>query len=142
MPDPLMTLSIRQPWAWLICNRGKNVENRTWKTDYRGPLLIHAGLSMDHFALDILRAHGHAFPRDLKVGGIVGRVRLMGCVGPAVSCNSMWAQPDLFHWLLEDRAPVEFIPCKGRLNLFDLWKQAPDAAARFVELQQKAMVSA
>jgi hypothetical protein len=141
MPDPLMTLSIRQPWAWLICNRGKNVENRSWMTDYRGPLLIHAGLALDHFACDILRAKGHVIPYELKAGGIVGHVRLMGCVGPAISCNSMWAEEGQCHWLLEDRAPIEFIPCKGRLGLFDLWKHAPEAAARFVELQKKAMVS-
>jgi hypothetical protein len=34
-------LSIQNPWAPLICAGVKDVENRTWKTDYRGPLLIH-----------------------------------------------------------------------------------------------------
>ena len=33
-------LSVRQPWAWLICSRIKDVENRTWKTNYRGRLSI------------------------------------------------------------------------------------------------------
>ena len=36
------TLSVRQPYAALICAGVKTVENRTWKTDYRGRLLIHA----------------------------------------------------------------------------------------------------
>jgi hypothetical protein len=35
-------LSIKQPYAMLICAGIKTVENRTWKTDYRGKLLIHA----------------------------------------------------------------------------------------------------
>src|SRR5437763_5636355 len=35
-------LSIRQPWMWLIFAGGKILENRTWKTHYRGPLWLHA----------------------------------------------------------------------------------------------------
>lgn len=38
----MKTLSIRQPFASLICRGIKTIENRTWKTDYRGKLLIHA----------------------------------------------------------------------------------------------------
>jgi hypothetical protein len=41
-------LSVKQPYATLICAGIKTVENRTWKTDYRGKLLIHA--SGDSFA--------------------------------------------------------------------------------------------
>jgi hypothetical protein len=32
-------LSIRQPWAWLICHAGKNIENRPWRTQFRGRFL-------------------------------------------------------------------------------------------------------
>ena len=38
----MKTLSVRQPYATLICAGVKAVENRTWKTPYRGRLLIHA----------------------------------------------------------------------------------------------------
>jgi hypothetical protein len=38
----MKTLSIKQPFATLVCAGVKKVENRTWKTDYRGRLLIHA----------------------------------------------------------------------------------------------------
>lgn len=41
-------LTIRQPWASCIVEKGKRVENRTWSTDYRGPLLIHAGQGIDN----------------------------------------------------------------------------------------------
>lgn len=34
-------LTIRQPWAYAITHLGKRVENRTWNTNYRGPVLIH-----------------------------------------------------------------------------------------------------
>ena len=38
----MKTLSIRQPFASLICRGIKTIENRSWKTTYRGKLLIHA----------------------------------------------------------------------------------------------------
>ncbi|WP_245839042.1 ASCH domain-containing protein [Yersinia kristensenii] len=38
----MKALSIRQPWAWLIVNGYKDIENRTWNTKCRGPVLIHA----------------------------------------------------------------------------------------------------
>ena len=37
-------LSIRQPWAWAILHAGKDIENRSWRTAFRGEVLIHAGL--------------------------------------------------------------------------------------------------
>ena len=38
----MKTLSVKQPYASFICHGIKTIENRTWKTDYRGKLLIHA----------------------------------------------------------------------------------------------------
>jgi len=38
----MKTLSIRQPFASLICRGIKTIENRSWDTTYRGKLLIHA----------------------------------------------------------------------------------------------------
>ena len=42
----MKALSIRQPWAWLIVCGHKPLENRSWPTPYRGPLLIHAAKGM------------------------------------------------------------------------------------------------
>lgn len=41
----LKAISIRQPWAWLIVNGYKDVENRIWFANLRGRVLIHAGAS-------------------------------------------------------------------------------------------------
>jgi hypothetical protein len=40
-------LTLTQPWATLVAIGAKKIETRSWSTDYRGPLLIHAakGLS-------------------------------------------------------------------------------------------------
>lgn len=39
----MLALSIRQPWAWLIINGGKDIENRDWPTKFRSRILVHAG---------------------------------------------------------------------------------------------------
>lgn len=38
----MKALSIKQPWASLIAHGIKNIENRTWKTHFRGRIYIHA----------------------------------------------------------------------------------------------------
>jgi len=42
MITKMKTISIRQPFASLICRGIKTIENRSWDTTYRGKLLIHA----------------------------------------------------------------------------------------------------
>ncbi len=39
---PMKALTLHQPWASLIALGVKTIETRGWKTDYRGPLAIHA----------------------------------------------------------------------------------------------------
>ena len=48
----MRALSIRQPWAWLIVNGHKDIENRSWRTKYRGPFLVHAGLKVEKEVYD------------------------------------------------------------------------------------------
>lgn len=43
----MKAISIQQPWAWAILHAGKDVENRTWRTTYRGPVAIHASKAVD-----------------------------------------------------------------------------------------------
>jgi hypothetical protein len=38
----MKALSIKQPWAALIAHGIKDIENRTWKTKFRGKIYIHA----------------------------------------------------------------------------------------------------
>jgi ASCH domain len=43
----MKALTIRQPWAELILRGRKPFELRTWRTKYRGPLVIHAAAKID-----------------------------------------------------------------------------------------------
>lgn len=50
----MKTLSIMNPLSLLVVSGLKDIENRTWKTDYRGPLLIHSsgkGLGVGMFPI-------------------------------------------------------------------------------------------
>lgn len=124
---PPAALSIRQPWAWAIINAGKDVENRSWQTKFRGPVCIHAskGCTVDeHFwaARRISRyAQGLVVPdlRDLSRGGIIGVADIVDCVSASAS---RWFDGD-FGFVLANVRPVEFIPCKGALGFFK-WSRA------------------
>ncbi len=39
----MKALTLLQPWATLVAIGAKTLETRSWHTDYRGPLAIHAG---------------------------------------------------------------------------------------------------
>jgi len=43
----IKALSLYQPWAWLVVNGYKKIENRKWHTRYRGSVLIHASKRFD-----------------------------------------------------------------------------------------------
>lgn len=76
-------LSIRQPWAWLIVNGKKPVENRTWPTQVRGWIAIHAGktLASPEERIWIQRKFPQIpLPSNLDTGKIVGVAHLIDCV--------------------------------------------------------------
>lgn len=95
----------------------KPVENRTWKTSYRGDLLIHAALKFDHDGYDWIAnnmpdipLYNIQFPR----GGIIGSARVVDCVS---ECDSPWFSGPIGIMLANART-LPFMPYKGRLGLF------------------------
>jgi len=76
----MKVLSVRQPWAYLIVAGYKDIENRTWRTSYRGPLLIHSSQAVDPNDFPKQRAYiesaGIVIPEDLPRGAIVGAATL------------------------------------------------------------------
>ena len=47
----MKAITIKQPWATLIAKGYKEYEFRTWKTKYRGEILIHSGKVIDKKAM-------------------------------------------------------------------------------------------
>jgi len=118
----IQALSIRQPWAWLIVNGYKDVENRDWLTRKRGLVYIHAGLTLTKTEYeDAVDMAWVANPeivvpeqKELLRGGIVGTTEIKDCVS---SSDSIWFVGD-YGFNLENSKPCEFIPCKGSLSFF------------------------
>lgn len=117
----MKALSIRQPWAWLVVNGHKDIENRQWRTHTRGRVFVHAGKGMtrdDYLACeiciaDITNVKLPAF-EDLQRGGIVGTVEIIDCVDQDASS---WFFGE-YGWVLKDARPLPFQPCKGALGFF------------------------
>ena len=77
----MKVLSIKEPYATLICNGKKLIETRSWKTNYRGELYIHASLSK--ITKDVLNNEEVMRVLDndsLNYGMIICKCRLVDCV--------------------------------------------------------------
>ena len=124
----MKALSIRQPWAWLIMRGFKDIENRTWRTHYRGRVFIHASQTMTQlYYKDCITFVSRFNPRlarlvpsheSLKLfcGGIVGEVKITDCV---TASESPWFVGD-FGFVLFGAKPLPFRPLTGELGLFDV----------------------
>ena len=116
----MRALSIIQPWAWLIVNGHKDIENRTWHTHRRGTILVHAGKSIDHAAYEFLGWHHPAIadqvpgPKEIERGGIVGCCTILGCVERS---ESPWFFGP-FGFVLGAQRPLPFAPLRGQLGFF------------------------
>ncbi len=85
----MKALSIRQPWAWLICAGHKDIENRNWHTNFRGRIYVHASKTIDKVAycyvpLTLLPLPEIAY---CNLGSIIGEVDIIGCVDKS---DSLW----------------------------------------------------
>jgi hypothetical protein len=114
---PLQTkiISIKQPWASLIASGWKDVENRTWRTHYRGRLLIHASKRADDISHDeIERRFGDRPPPNLPTGGIVGVTEIVDCVEVS---KSRWHVRPNWGFLLINSRPLPFQAWPGALSI-------------------------
>lgn len=72
----MKTLTIKQPFATLIVEGLKEYEFRTWKTNYRGEILIHAGKAVDKKAMKKYEYLGLEYPK----GCIIGKATITDCI--------------------------------------------------------------
>lgn len=114
----IKAISIKQPWASLVAAGHKTVECRTWKTNYRGPLLICSSKG-DFEINDGLVAPG---------GYALGVVELLD-VRPMTKGDiehaylpEEWHENALkgFAWHVKKLYEIIPFPIKGKLNLFNV----------------------
>lgn len=129
-------IAIKQPWAWLIIrpditdgknrrilqtlNLLKDVENRTWRTHFRGTLGIHASRQIDLEGYRFIQSNysGVIHLLDVKefvYGSIIGSVTVKDVV--CRSTSRWYTGP--FGWLLSDPRPCQSVPWRGQQSLFD-----------------------
>lgn len=125
----MKALTVQQPWASLLlgiapaasptCAPGvKDIENRKWSTDYRGPLLIHSAKGFDVEAMNSLYdgVPDDRFPR----GCMLGLVNLDGMVPPGRDCGSPWGTREQWNWRVSrPRVFSRFISLRGQLGLWE-----------------------
>lgn len=117
----MKALTICQPYAELIARGDKIIENRTWPTAYRGPLVIHAGKSREWLEPDDLTDYP-----TMAFGAIVAIADLINCqrfeqlsvdLQRHEHANGPWC------FVLANVRRTAVIPYRGAQGFFDV----PDA---------------
>lgn len=106
----MKALSIKQPWASMIARGEKTIETRTWRTKYRGPLLI---VSSKKPAIKGLPAGMAMVVVDL----VDCRPMTRGADEEAARCD---VYPGAHAWVLENVREIPSFPVKGCLGFYEV----------------------
>lgn len=104
----MKALTVHPVYAMCIVGGQKTVECRTWKTSYRGPILICSSAKKFHGSIP-----GHAL-------GVVDLVDVVPFkrehIKPSMEDGMIY---DAYAWILENPRIIEPIPVKGKLSLWN-----------------------
>jgi activating signal cointegrator 1 len=127
----MKALTIRQPWARAVATGVKRIETRSWRTHYRGRLLIHAASTFGPVErrVEIELAHNRVLRGSSvgQLGGIVGFVELIDCI-PVDNVRGKLSRAELllgdysagrWAWLLHEAGQTHFRACPGALGLWN-----------------------
>lgn len=126
----MKTITIKQPWANLICSGVKDIENRTWPTKFRGRVLVHAGAKSSksfNFSYEQSMAMKDIIDDDTLFlnSAIIGSVEIVDCV---LNHPSIWAEKDtlqgepiIYNWVLANPEMLikPILNVKGKLSFWD-----------------------
>lgn len=126
----MKVITIKQPFATLIAKGLKEYEFRTWKTKFRGDILIHAGKGIDKKAMKRFEYLNLEYP----IGQIIAKATITDCVyvddalkdelrkkddrvyHGVINKDSPW---DGYGFKLENVQEITPIPINGKLSLWD-----------------------
>ncbi len=125
----MKVITIKQPWATLIAKGYKEYEFRTWKTKYRGDILIHAGKGIDKEAMKRFKHLNLEYP----AGKIIARATITDCIYVDKSFVEKLVKKDPlvyknlineknwegYGFKLENVLEIKPIQVKGKLSLWD-----------------------
>ena len=124
----MKVITIKQPWATLIAKGYKEYEFRTWKTKYRGDVLIHAGKGIDKETMTRFKDLNLEYPK----GCIIAKAKITDCIyvddnfrkkvipkNPRVYKglnNTEWKG---YGFKIEEVEEIKPIEIKGKLSLWE-----------------------
>jgi len=125
-------LSIKNPWAWLIAKGIKPVENRSWKTTFRGRIYIHVSKKWDgskaNYYLPITEEQWITLSESVQnqlyskenmpTGAIIGEVDIIDCVK---GYDSIWSVEGQYQWVLDNPIMYNYVipDVKGKLSFWN-----------------------
>ena len=126
----MKVLTIKEPWASLIINGYKKYEFRSWKTNYRGKILIHAGMTLDYKKSLLFKNYN----LDYHKGEIIGEADIVDCILVDQEFDRKLHKinkdvygdnhVDLYAWKLDNIKMYDKpIPIKGKLGLWNYEKR-------------------
>ena len=122
----MKVLSIREPYASLILSGVKKIETRSWKTNYRGELYIHASLGKSSPSPEVMKLVLYTNP-----GYILCKAMLVDCIYMTKEYVEQMKKDNLteylcgdyqegrYAWVLDDVEPIEPILVKGHLGIWN-----------------------
>lgn len=129
----MKVLSLREPYASLIKEGIKTIETRSWKTNYRGQLYIHASLGkIKSNDLNTQKLLSYLTDKEMKYGQIIACVNLVDCQymdekfiieinkKPKQKACGLY-EVGRYAWFLDDIEVLkEPINAKGKLGIWNL----------------------
>jgi hypothetical protein len=126
----MRALTVNQPYADWIVSGKKRIENRTFPTNYTGPLVITSSAANPRGATGI--------PKE-RFGAALGIAHLLGCVHESNLEEFITENPEYewirgnehaegpWMWVFDENRDVFDvpIPCKGRLNIWNFTEPIP-----------------
>ncbi len=132
----MKVLSLLQPYASLIKDKIKCVETRSWKTNYRGELYIHASLKKvtkkDPTVNNLITL---LQDKEIIYGNIIAKCKLKDCIYMDDEFLNKMNKNKTEHmcgeysvgryaWILEDIQVLDKdIPVKGHLGIWNYLKE-------------------
>ena len=125
----MKVITIKQPYETLIDEGYKEYEFRTWRTKYRGEILIHAGKGIDKNAMKKFEYLNLEYPS----GCIIAKANISDCVYVDDKLRKELTAKDPivysgvikhldwegYGFKIEDVKKIKPIPVNGKLSLWD-----------------------
>ena len=128
----MKVLTIKEPFATLIMNKTKYIETRSWKTNYRGELYIHAGIAKLSNEVKQRKELSKLYnEEELNYGNIICKCNLVDCIYMTEEFIKQEKEKNYnnfisgryevgrYAWVLDNIEVIKPIKVKGKLGIWN-----------------------